>query len=221
MTKLMLKDNNYKGVLFSFCGIDGSGKSTHIFQVKKLLESKNINCIVVKEPSSKMRKNELFRNYIDKYNNEHNLELSLLSVQDRIKNNYDVIVPALQDGKVVLCDRYFYSCLAHHIINGYKNDEWIYDLSKYLIKPDVSFMFEVSTELAIKRVKERNNEKNRNISYERQSALNIQLMKIANDENHTIVQSSHDLDSSINLVLDIVKRELIRKGIVKNKVFWR
>ena len=48
-----------------------------------------------------------------------------------------VVLPELKKGKIVICDRYFYSCLANLRARGYINDEWIYEISENLRSPRI------------------------------------------------------------------------------------
>ena len=196
--------NKYPGVLISFCGIDGSGKSTHLEYIAKMLCEMNIPYFIVKEPTATLRNNSIFRNYIDNDLNEDYSLLSVLSVNDRIHNNKNIIIPALKQGKVVLCDRYFYSCLAHNNINVFKNKDWIYDMSKKIIKPDISFFFDIPTNIAIQRVRSRKNEKNRYINVAKQTNLNNELKKIALNEKNIIVNTLLPKNETIPMVMNVV-----------------
>lgn len=215
MNKLKMIENKYPGVLISFCGIDGSGKSTHLKYIAKMLCEMNIPYFIVKEPTATLRNNSIFRNYIDNDLNEDYSLLSVLSVNDRIRNNKNIIIPALKQGKVVLCDRYFYSCLAHNNINVFKNKDWIYDMSKKIIKPDISFFFDIPTNIAIQRVRSRKNEKNRYINVAKQTNLNNELKKIALNEKNIIVNTLLPKNKTIPMVMNVVYNYFNnRKGVV-------
>ena len=76
--------------------------------------------------------------------------LSLLAASDRIQHVNKIIELELRKGKIILSDRYYYSCLANLRARGYNNDLWIYEISKSIVKPDVAFFFAISVEEAVK-----------------------------------------------------------------------
>ena len=57
--------------------------------------------------------------------------LSLLAASDRIQHCSRVIVPELKKGRLVISDRYFYSCLANLRARGYTEDRWIYEVADF------------------------------------------------------------------------------------------
>lgn len=87
--------------------------------------------------------------------------LSLLAASDRLQHVNKVIEPQMAQGKVVISDRYFYSCLANLRALGFENDQWIYEIAESVVKPDVAFFFDVPVETAVKRVRSRIEEKDR------------------------------------------------------------
>ena len=98
---------NNKGNLFVLEGIDGSGKTV----VSKLL-SKKLDCEWTCEPFVK------FKTTPDHYENLYKFAL------DRHIHNRDVILPLLEDGKTVICDRNWLSTLCYQGNKFCHDDEW-------------------------------------------------------------------------------------------------
>lgn len=139
----------------TFEGIDGSGKSTQMDLAVKYLESKGLECIKTRDPGGtdlgcKIR--EILLNYDGDVAPLCELFLYLA---DRAQHVKQKIMPALEHGKVVLCDRYVDSTMAYQ---GYARGlgvEQILELNNIVAKslmPKLTFIFDISTELSMQRV---------------------------------------------------------------------
>ena len=132
MKAIKMKENDTSGHLITFCGLDGCGKTTLI---NRLINEFDFGegFLLTKEPTDAVRKSPIFRTYMDDPNHSayDYRSLSLLAASDRIQHTNKVILPAMEQGKVVISDRYFYSCLANLRARGYKKDKWIYEICRY------------------------------------------------------------------------------------------
>lgn len=100
--------------LISFEGIDGSGKSTQINLLSDWLSEKDIEFIVVREPGSTSISEGIRNILLD----TQNLQLcseseSFLFLSARAQLVKEIIDPALQSSKFVICDRFIDSTLAY------------------------------------------------------------------------------------------------------------
>jgi dTMP kinase len=94
-----------QGFLVALEGIDGSGKTTQTEFLKKLLISKGYPVLTLKEPTAESSYGKIIRSFSSHNRPDPAKELELF-VMDR---DYDVktnILPALQEGKIVIIDRY-------------------------------------------------------------------------------------------------------------------
>jgi len=101
-------------VLITFEGIDGSGKSTQIGLLAKALEAAGQSVLVTRQPGG-CELGKTLRAILlsmDSRNLDHRAEL-FLYLADRAQHVAEVIHPALQAGKVVLCDRFTDSTIAY------------------------------------------------------------------------------------------------------------
>ena len=195
MKELRMKPHNTEGKLITFCGLDGCGKSSMIEMVKKALAKNGIETIVTKQPTQTMRNTEIFRTFMDCPDNSayEYRSLSLMAAADRIQHVNKIILPALKEGKTVICDRYYYSCLANLRARGYTNDEWIYEISENILKPDAAFFLDVPVETAVGRVRMRPSEKDRYIDMSLQHLLRNEYIKICNANQGILVRSDTDI----------------------------
>ena len=128
MRKLKMRSNQTNGLLITFCGLDGCGKTTMIQHLVSDLETQHIEVFLTKQPTDFVRKSDIFRTYMD--SPDHNAfdyrSLSLLAASDRVQHSNRIIEPEMKDGNIVISDRYFYSCLANLRARGFEKDKWIY-----------------------------------------------------------------------------------------------
>lgn len=159
MKKLQLIKHNYPGKLIVFEGTDGAGKTTLARQAHAFLQSKGYACVAVKMPSDRVKSTDLFSNY-DNSNNPTTRQLinltnlTIFVTGDRLLTQDSEIIPALKQGKIVICDRYCYTGLAHD------NSTIIISLCKRFLQPDATIYARVSMPEAKKRVKARRQEAN-------------------------------------------------------------
>ena len=112
----------------------------------------------------------------------------------------------MAEGKVVISDRYFYSCLANLRARGFEKDKWIYEIAESVVKPDVAFFFDVPVEVAVKRVRSRAQEKDRYIDMELQHRLRSEYLAICKANHGVLISAEMPVDECYA----IVKREVER-----------
>ena len=207
MRRLKMKNNKSNGILITFCGLDGCGKTTMMKKVIADLEKKH-DIFVTKQPTDAVRNSEIFRIYMDSPNHDKfdYRSLSLLAASDRIQHSNKVIESALKEGKIVISDRYFYSCLANLRARGYIKDKWIYEISKLIIKPDIAFFFDVPVKTAVARVRKRPDEKDRYIDMELQYKLRDEYISICKANNGVLVNTELSEEESYAIVKNALER---------------
>lgn len=207
MKKLNMRKNNTKGLLITFCGLDGCGKTTMLMRLKDDLKD-NFDVTITKQPTDAVRKSNIFRTYMDEpeHDSYDYRSLSLLAASDRLQHVNKVIEPQMETGKIILSDRYFYSCLANLRARGFKKDKWIYEIAEKVIKPDISFFFDVPVETALQRVRKREEEKDRYIDIDLQYKLRDEYIAICKANNGILVSTKTAVDESYEIIKKAVKR---------------
>lgn len=167
---LKLCKYDYAGKLIVFEGTDGSGKTTLIGMTYDYLVSKYgaDRVIMQKQPTDAVRNSRLFQKMM--YGKEHEdvsyRAVQLLTLSDRIQHNTEVILPALKEGKFVLCDRYIYTSVVNMLARGYTHEAWFFRACREIVKPDFAFLAYVDPETAIERIEKRPEEKGRYLDKE-------------------------------------------------------
>ncbi|MCH2420459.1 MAG: dTMP kinase [Candidatus Poseidoniia archaeon] len=139
------------GVLVNLEGIDGCGKSTQSKLLLEKLEEEGEKVIILKEPTKRPHGQKLWDvlHGKRKASNEEILELFVL---DRKQHVEEKIQPALDDGTVILMDRYYYSSMAYQVAGGIDVEE-IREKHVFAPRPDVVLIFDLPVSVALERVK--------------------------------------------------------------------
>lgn len=141
----------YSGKLIAVEGLDGSGKSTQIYLVKRWLELEGYrvfftewnSSVLVKNSTSKGKKRQLLTP----------TTFSLIHATDFADRYERQILPLLRAGYIVLADRYIYTALARDAVRGV-DPEWVSQLYSFAVKPDITFYFQVDLEVSLHRILE-------------------------------------------------------------------
>ncbi len=213
MKTLPMRANTTNGLLFTFCGLDGCGKTT---MLQKLCADPEFTfpIFVTKQPTDAVRRSDIFRTYMD--SPDHSAydyrSLSLLAAADRLQHVKSTVEPAMRRGETVLSDRYYYSCLANLRARGYGNDAWIYEIGTHMIRPDIAFFFDVPVETALARVRSRPAERDRFIDIPLQYRLREEYLQICRINNGVLISTAVSEQESYERV-----KEEIRKVIKQNE----
>jgi dTMP kinase len=141
-----------KGAFICIEGIDGCGKTTQAKLLTKKL-GKSHHAIYTAEPSQG-KVGTYIRNYLY---GEKRLSIvleALLFAADRIEHLENEVIPALNEGRLVISDRYVYSSLAYQGAAGL-SIEWIEKVNEYALKPDLAVFIDVDLETVMSRLKDK------------------------------------------------------------------
>lgn len=212
MRRLNMRKKETPGFLITFCGLDGCGKTTMMKRLIAELE-KDHELFVTKQPTNAVRNSEIFRTYMDYPDHDafDYRSLSLLAASDRLQHVNKVIEPEMKQSKIVLSDRYFYSCLSNLRARGFEEDAWIYEIAESVIKPDIAFFFDVPVEEAVARVRRRPEEKDRYIDMELQYSLRKEYVDICTANGGILISTMQSEDKCYAIVKNAVK-EMLHNG---------
>lgn len=139
----------YPGRLIAVEGLDGSGKSTQVYLLKRWLQLQNLKVFftewnsseVVKSATSKGKKMELLTP----------TTFSLIHATDFADRYERQLVPLLKAGYLVLCDRYVFTAFARDVVRGCPID-WVRGLYSFACLPDLTFFFKADLEVSLNRI---------------------------------------------------------------------
>ena len=147
-----------KGFFISFEGIDGSGKSTQIQRLGKYLETLGFDVIITREPGGSVGGEQirdlLLQGAVDRWSPETEILLFTASRRDHLER---IILPALENGKIVICDRFTDSTRMYQGMRGPSLRKFVELLNEKVIKcnPDLTIIIDINPETGLKRAKSR------------------------------------------------------------------
>ncbi|WP_178195811.1 dTMP kinase [Ligilactobacillus sp. Marseille-Q7487] len=148
-----------KGIFVTFEGPDGSGKTSVLNSVVEMLNqtSKKNDYILTREPGGNRISEDIRGIVLDPRNTEMDEKTeALLYAAARRQHLVDTILPALNEGKLVLCDRFVDSSLAYQ---GAGRHIGVYQVAKINefatdgLQPDLTFYFDIEPEVGLARIK--------------------------------------------------------------------
>lgn len=154
-----------KGLFITFEGTEGSGKTTLIDKVENYLNDKGFKVIKTREPGG-IKIAEQIRNVILDVNNTKmdKITEALLYAASRRQHLVEKVLPNLEKGYIVICDRFIDSSLAYQ---GYARGIGIDKVYKINLSatdgvlPDYTFYIDVRPEIGLSRIEKNNREQNR------------------------------------------------------------
>ncbi|TMP90163.1 MAG: dTMP kinase [Verrucomicrobia bacterium] len=146
-----------RGFLIAVEGIDGSGKTTQAERLARYCDEKRLTYILSKEPTSG-KYGQLIRNSASRGRLSVEEEIDIL-LKDRREHVDQVIQPALDQEKVVILDRYYFSTAAYQ---GAADPEIILSRNEaFAPQPDLLVILDVSPQTGLQRIRERGDEPNK------------------------------------------------------------
>ncbi|MDX9916705.1 MAG: dTMP kinase [Gudongella sp.] len=144
-----------RGLFITLEGPDGSGKSTMIEKIGKYLEEKGIDAIITREPGGTTIGEEIRSIILDIKNVNMGAETeALLYAAARAQHVHEKIQPEIENGKVVVCDRFLLSSLAYQGVGrglGIPEVKSINEFGLRGMKPDLILFFHVDPEVTLLR----------------------------------------------------------------------
>ena len=153
-----------RGLFITIEGPDGSGKSTQIENIKKFFADKNIDIVFTREPGGTPIGERIREIILDNSFKEMDpMTEAMLYAASRAQHVTQIIGPALEAGKVVVCDRFVDSSLAYQ---GYGRNlgESVEIINSYAVReyvPDVTFLMKLDPDVGRHRIAENRENRDR------------------------------------------------------------
>src|SRR5271154_6596462 len=152
------------GFFITFEGLDGSGKTTQLRRLAASLEAEGHNVVTLRQPGGTALGDRIRSVLLDSKSEATvgqiapAAEMSLMFA-DRAQSIAEVILPALNDGKIVLCDRYTDSSEAYQGGGRQLGSQRILDLHAAVcdnLQPDLTLLLLPPIESTLHRARRRN-----------------------------------------------------------------
>ena len=199
------------GMFIVFEGIDGTGKSTQLHLLAESLTRLGYAVVTTKEPTDGPYGRKIRELFVDRGSVSQEEELEFF-IADRQQHVQEVIAPALAEGCIVLCDRYYLSTVAYQGANGIDPD-LIMSRNKSFPEPDLAIILEIDPSQGIHRIKNLRNEHPN--SFEEESNLRKVAAIFATLQHGYIlrINGSDTIDKVHSNIFGAVKRKLAARAI--------
>jgi dTMP kinase len=145
----MNKNHDHPGRLIAVEGLDGSGKSTQVYLLKRWMEMQGLKVFftewnssaLVKEATRKGKKRQFLTP----------TTFSLVHATDFADRHERQILPLMRAGYIVLADRYMYTAFARDITRGC-DPRWVRNLYSFAVVPDIAFFFDTPLAVSLDRI---------------------------------------------------------------------
>lgn len=144
--------NTHSGLFIVFEGLDGSGASNQAALLAGILAQEGYRTYLTREPSNSLI-GGLIRGELTKEWQTSSLCLQLLFAADRDQHLTREIIPQLEAGKIVICDRYILSSVAYGSLDTGDID-WLKNINERFPQPNITFLIKVRPKICALRMKE-------------------------------------------------------------------
>ena len=196
-----------KGLFITFEGCEGSGKSTIAKMLKEELENANIPCLFTREPGGTPISEKIRNIILDPSTPEMTSRTeALLYAASRSQHTAEKIIPALEEGKIVVCDRYLESSLAYQGAARELGVRNIFDINIFggAIEPDYILFFDISPQESLKRIKNRNFDRLEKEELEFHEKVYNYFKSQTNRNNFISIDATKPIDEVFSKVIKII-----------------
>jgi len=203
------------GHFISFEGIDGSGKSTQAKVLTKTLEDLGHNVVLTREPGGSIGAEEIRRLVLqgdpDRWSAESEILLFTAARRDHLEKT---ILPALDAGKIVICDRFADSTRMYQGLSRGDLRSLVDELHSLMIPrdPDLTVLIDLDPKLGLSRAKSRNTVEERfeDFGISLQEKMRAGFLNLAEKfaERFRVIDGQRDIDVVAADVLSVVQKHI-------------
>lgn len=199
-----------RGLFITFEGADGCGKSTQLNLLAEYLTKKGFEVVVTREPGAKglgEKIREILLNYDDIVSDRCE---SFLFLADRAQHIDMIVNPAVEAGKIVLCDRHTDSTVAYQGYGRQLPLDRIKMLNEIAVNgrhPDLTFVFDIDVETSMKRVGD-DKDRMESAGKEFHNRVRYGYLEIAKQEPKRVkvLDATKTIDEISKLVIDLFEQ---------------
>ena len=208
-----------KGFFITFAGTEGSGKTTVIEKVEQYYKEKGYQVIRTREPGGSKIAEDI-RNVILDVNNTNmdSITEAMLYAASRRQQLVEKVIPNMEKGYIVLCDRFIDSSLAYQGHARNLGIDKVYQLNLIAtngLLPDATIYVDVKPEVGLARIKSNNREQNRldleKMSFHEKVYEGYKIVSEMFKDRFKVINGEQDRESVFNDTIAVLN-EIINKG---------
>jgi dTMP kinase len=216
----MTEPRKPRGIFITFEGPEGSGKSTQIRLLAERLRAAGHDILQTQEPGGTPIGKQIRQVLLDGRNDQLSPTAELLLMfASRAQNIDQWILPALSEGRIVLCDRFTDSTLAYQGAARGMGAEVVYDLDRVASRglvPNLTLLIDINAEAGLARAGQRNTNSSSNetrfddydIRFHRK--VRDAFLQLSSEDSRRIkvIDGARSIEEVANDVWDIVEAAL-------------
>ncbi len=197
-----------KGLFITFEGADGCGKTTQLEKTADFLKSKGYDVVTTREPGA-LDIGQKIRNILLHHEGivADRCEMFLF-LADRAQHVETFIKPAINEGKIVLCDRHTDSTIAYQGYGRGQDIKLLTDLNKIAVSglsPDLTLLLDVSTEIAQSRLgTEKDRMESAGIEFHKKVRQGYLELQKQNPERIKLINANNSVEKVFEDTKDII-----------------
>ncbi len=205
-----------KGLFLTFEGIDGSGKSTQARRLAEHLQSQGRNVVLTREPGGSPGAEEIRRLVLegdpDRWSAETEILLFTAARRDHLERT---ILPALESGKVVICDRFADSTRMYQGLSRGDLRASVDQLHRLMIgrEPDLTILVDMDPETGLSRAKGRQGTEERfeDFGPDLQRKMRAGFLGLADEfaTRFRVIDGNRDMDAVARDISGVVEQALV------------
>lgn len=207
-----------RGLFIVLEGTDGCGKSTQIRNIKTYLRDKGIHTMLVREPGGTDIGEKVRKLVLDSENAEMKPSTEMyLYAASRAQLVQQVIKPAINEGKVVICDRFVYSSLVYQGVGRKLGIDNVWEVNKNALEgmmPDIAIFLDLPIEKALDRIKRGSMDRIEQESTRFHNTVYSSYLKLCSDDKFNLkrIDADREIKEVFADIKDIVDTNLSKVG---------
>lgn len=201
-----------KGLFITFEGGEGCGKSTQAKLLTEFLQAQNEKAIFTREPGGPKISEKIREMLLSKENHEmENRTEVLLYSAARAQHTAQWILPNLEEGNIVISDRYYDSTTAYQGAARLLNSADINHLNRFAtfdLQPDITFLIDVEVEVGLSRLDKTKIDRLEAESIEFHKRVRQGYLKLAkeNPKRIIVIDGNLSVEKVNEKIIDILKK---------------
>jgi len=203
-------------MFITFEGGEGTGKTTAINEIKKLLNKDGYQVVLTREPGGTPISEDIRNIILDKKNTMMDKRTeALLFAASRRQHLIEKIWPSLKEGKIVICDRYLDSSLVYQGGARKLGIDNVLNINLFATEgtyPDITFLFDLDPKIGLSRIKKNHRIEDR-LDLEKMDFHNQvrkTFLKLAKryKNRYVVIDASKDKETIVKEIYKVIKKRL-------------